>query len=299
MITLRQLRYFESVARHLHFGRAADECGISQPALSQQIREMEAVLGVRLIERGSRRIALTAKGEEIARRGLRILGDMRDLVDFARHDGAVLSGPLKLGVIPSVAPYLLPRALPQVHAAYPALDLRLRETWTQQLVEELLEGRLDLVLMALPVTEAGLESRKLFEDRFLLAARAGSPEADGSLASADAIAPDRLPLLEEGHCLRDQALRYCRIARSERLAGFGASSLATIMQMVANGYGVTLLPELCAEIEARDDRIALTPFAEPQPFRDIGLVWRASSARRHDFDALASLLVSTVSGRAA
>ena len=149
MITLRQLRYFESVARHLHFGRAADECGISQPALSQQIREMEAVLGVRLIERGSRRIALTAKGEEIARRGLRILGDMRDLVDFARHDGAVLSGPLKLGVIPSVAPYLLPRALPQVHAAYPALDLRLRETRTQQLVEELLEGRLDLVLMAL------------------------------------------------------------------------------------------------------------------------------------------------------
>jgi len=299
VITLRQLRYFEAVARHLHFGRAADECGVSQPALSQQIREMESLLGLPLIERGARRIALTAKGEEIARRGLRILGDVRDLTDFARHGGAVLSGTLKLGVIPSVAPYLLPNVLPRVQAAYPALELHLRETRTDQLVDELLQGHLDLVLMALPASEPGLESRRLFVDRFLLASRAGGDGHETRLATPDQIEPDRLLLLEEGHCLRDQALRYCGIGRSERMNGFGAASLATIMQMVANGYGVTLLPEICVGVEARDPRIELTRFAEPEPSRDIGLVWRSSSPRQPDFDAFGSLLVEALGERAA
>lgn len=291
MITLRQLRYFESLARHLHFGRAADECGVSQPALSQQIREMEETLGIALIERGPRRIALTDRGAEIARRGVRILGDMRDLTDFARHGSEILSGPLRLGVIPSVAPYLLPQALPRLQHDYPALQLRLRETRTGQLVDELMQGQLDVVLMALPVTEPGLESRRLFEDRFLLAAGRGSSEALAGPATAGDIAPERLLLLEEGHCLRDQALRYCRIAQTERLAGFGATSLATIMQMVANNYGVTLLPELCIAVEARDERVALIRFAEPQPSRQIGLVWRSASPRRRDFEALADILV--------
>ncbi|MCX5515904.1 LysR family transcriptional regulator [Kaistia algarum] len=294
MITLRQLRYFEAVARHLHFGRAADECGISQPALSQQIREMEGILGLPLIERATRRVALTAKGAEIARRGLRILGDVRDLTDFARHGGSVLSGSLKLGVIPSVAPYLLPRVLPKVQETYPALELQLRETRTDQLVDELLQGHLDLVLMALPAGEPGLDSRKLFKDRFLLASKAGSGETAIRLATPEAISPERLLLLEEGHCLREQALRYCGIARSGRMSGFGAASLSTIMQMVANGYGVTLLPEICVEIEARDKRIALTRFAAPEPSRDIGLVWRASSSRQHDFNAFGDLLTQTI-----
>ncbi len=294
MITLRQLRYFEAVARHLHFGRAADECGISQPALSQQIREMEAILGLPLVERGARRVALTAKGTEIARRGLKILGDVRDLTDFARHGASVLSGMLKLGVIPSVAPYVLPRVLPRVQQTYPTLELQLRETRTDQLVDELLQGQLDLVLMALPTGEPGLDSRKLFEDRFLLASRAGAAVDETRLATPDQIEPERLLLLEDGHCLRDQALRYCGIARTERMNGFGAASLSTIMQMVANGYGVTLLPEMCAEVEARDARIALTRFAAPEPSREIGLVWRSSSPRRHDFDAFGDMLVAAI-----
>jgi LysR family transcriptional regulator, hydrogen peroxide-inducible genes activator len=294
MITLRQLRYFEAVARHLHFGRAADECGVSQPALSQQIREMEAILGLPLIERGARRVALTAKGAEIARRGLRILGDVRDLTDFARHGGDVLSGSLKLGVIPSVAPYLLPRVLPDLQERYPTLELQLRETRTDQLVDELLQGHLDLLLMALPAGHGGLENRKLFKDRFLLASKAGGAEALSHLVTPDLIEPERLLLLEDGHCLRDQALRYCGIARSDRMSGFGAASLSTIMQMVANGYGVTLLPEICVDIEARDERIALTRFAEPEPSRDIGLVWRTASPRRHDFEAFGALLLEAI-----
>ncbi len=291
MITLRQLRYFEALARHNHFGRAAEECGISQPALSQQVQEMEALLGIALVERGARRVALTPKGEEIARRATRILGDVRDLADFARHGGGVLSGALKLGVIPSVAPYLLPKVLPLVHAAFPALDLQLRETRTDQLKQELMQGRLDAVLMALPAGDAHLESRPLFVDRFLLASSAGTADGGSPLASPEAIPADRLLLLEEGHCLRDQALTYCRLQKSELQASFGSASLATIMQMVANGYGVTLLPEICVDVEARDPRIALSRFAEPEPRREIGIVWRRSSPRRGDFEALGDLVI--------
>ncbi len=297
MITLRQLRYFEAVSRLLHFGRAAEECGISQPALSQQIQEMEAILGLPLIERGARRIALTPKGAEVARRATRILGDVRDLADFARDGGGVLSGTLRLGVIPSVAPYLLPKVLPLVHAAHPGLDLQLRETRTDQLKAELIQGRLDVLLMALPAGEPSLESRPLFVDRFLLASQAMAGGDGPRLARPEAIPPDKLLLLEEGHCLRDQALTYCRVQKSELQASFGSASLATIMQMVANGYGVTLLPEICVDVEARDPRIALSRFADPEPRREIGLVWRRSSPRRGDFDALGDLVVAAMAGR--
>ncbi|WP_018183548.1 hydrogen peroxide-inducible genes activator [Kaistia granuli] len=292
MITLRQLRYFEAVTRHLHFGRAADECSVTQPALSQQIQDLEATLGVALIERGSRRIAVTPKGEEIARRAVRILGEIRDLTDYALHGGAALTGPLRLGVIPSIAPYLLPKALPLVQSTYPKLELHLRETQTNALVDELAQGKLDVVLMALPARDAGFESLPLFVDRFLLATKADENADAKIFASPDKIPPDRLLLLEEGHCLRDQALTYCRIPRSEKMSGFGAASLSTIMQMVANGYGVTLLPEMCVAIEARDERIALSRFSAPEPEREIGLVWRRSSPRRADFEALGRLLMT-------
>ena len=294
MITLRQLRYFEAVARHLHFGKAAAECAVTQPALSQQISEMESTLGVPLLERSSRRIALTQKGEEIARRALRILGDVRDLTDYARHGSGVLSGPLRIGVIPSIAPYLLPKALPLVHSTYPALELQLRESHTNALVDELAQGKLDVVLMALPARDPSFDSLPLFIDRFLLASSAEMPPSGTTFTSPDLIPPERLLLLEEGHCLRDQALTYCRIPRSEKMSGFGAASLSTIMQMVANGYGVTLLPEICVPVEGRDSRIALSRFSAPEPQREIGLVWRRSSPRREDFKALGQLLITAV-----
>lgn len=292
MITLRQLRYFEAVTRHLHFGRAADECAVTQPALSQQIQDLEATLGVALLERGTRKITVTPKGEEIARRAVRILGEVRDLTDYAQHGGGALTGPLRLGVIPSIAPYLLPKALPLVQETYPRLELNLRETQTNALVDELAQGKLDVVLMALPARDQNFDSMPLFVDRFLLATKAEDVPDATEFASPDMIPPDRLLLLEEGHCLRDQALTYCRIPRSEKMSGFGAASLSTIMQMVANGYGVTLLPEMCVAIEARDERIALSRFSAPEPQREIGLVWRRSSPRRADFEALGHLLMA-------
>ncbi len=291
MVTLRQLRYLEALADTRHFGNAADACAISQPALSMQIKELEDELQVSLVERRKSGIVLTEQGEEIVRRGRTVLASVRDLVDYAKHRGRLLSGPLKLGAIPSIAPYLLPAALPQLKQRFPELALQLRETMTDTLLRELLSGELDIILIALPVAEPDLETLPLFQDKFLLAVPAGKEGKKKRSGAADLLANERLLLLEEGHCLRDQALSFCRLVSPEARESFGASSLATIVQMVAFGHGVTLLPELAvaSEVHHRSD-ISLLRFAAPEPSREVGLVWRKTSPRKHDFAALAALL---------
>jgi LysR family transcriptional regulator, hydrogen peroxide-inducible genes activator len=278
------LRYFASLARHQHFGRAADDCAVTQPALSMQIRELEREIGVELVERRAGEVALTTTGIEVAKRAERILAAARDLVDFARHR-EILSGSLKLGIIPTLAPYLLPRLLPRLQQAYPSLRLDVRETQTAALIGELVAGDLDCVLLALPVEHADVDTVSLFKDRFLLAASADEPMPRRPLKAED-VDQHRLILLEEGHCLRDQALAFCATKRRDSAAALGSTSLATVMQMVANGYGVTLVPEIAAEVEVRDRRVALKRFAAPEPGRTIGLAWRRTSPRRRDFDAL-------------
>jgi len=284
MISLRQLRYFASLARHRHFGRAAGDCAVTQPALSMQIRELEREIGAELVERRPGEIALTATGIEVALRAERILAAARDLVDFAQHR-EVLSGGLKLGIIPTLAPYLLPRLLPHLQHAYPSLRLDMRETQTSALVGELIAGDLDCLLLALPIEHADVETAALFEDRFLLAAPAGEPMPRRAL-KAEEVDQGRLILLEEGHCLRDQALAFCHTTPRNSAAALGSTSLATVMQMVANGYGVTLVPEIAADVEVRDDRVTLKRFRAPEPGRTIGLAWRKTSPRRGDFAAL-------------
>jgi LysR family hydrogen peroxide-inducible transcriptional activator len=288
MITLRQLRYLAALARNRHFGKAAEECAVTQPALSMQIRELERELGVDLIERRPGEIAVTETGIEVARRADHILAATRDLVDFARHRD-VLSGPLKLGIIPTLAPYLLPRVLPLLQARYAALRLDVRETQTDTLVEELAAGALDCLLLAMPVEGADVETIVLFDDRFLLAAPAAEPLPKRRVTVAD-VDQRRLILLEEGHCLRDQALAFCASKTRDTPAGLGATSLATVMQMVANGYGVTLVPEIAADVEVRDARVKLTRFAAPEPGRVIGLAFRRTSPRRKDFDTLGAVV---------
>jgi len=249
MITLRQLRYLTALARNRHFGKAAEECAVTQPALSMQIRELERELGADLVERRPGEIAVTEIGLEVAQRAERILAATRDLVDFARHRD-VLSGPLKLGIIPTLAPYLLPRVLPLLQRRYPALRLDVRETQTDTLVAELIAGALDCLLLALPVEAGDVETIPLFDDRFLLAAPASDPLPKRRVTIAD-VDERRLILLEEGHCLRDQALAFCAAKTRDAAASLGATSLATVMQMVANGYGVTLVPEIAADVEPR------------------------------------------------
>ncbi len=290
MVTLRQLRYLESLARHRHFGRAAEACAVSQPALSMQIKDLEHDLGAVLVERRSNDVSLTETGLEIARRAERILSEVSDLEDFARHRGAVLTGTLRFGVIPSIAPYLLPRLLPVLQERHPDLELELRETQTRFLVEELTRGSLDVVMIALPAPVAEIETLPLFDDAFLLAAPSGDALPARNRITADDIDPERLILLEEGHCLRDQALAFCSDASGGSLRELGATSLTTVMQMVANGYGITLIPEIAVPVEARDDRVRLLRFAKPEPFRTVGLGWRRTSPRAHDFRALGEIV---------
>jgi LysR family transcriptional regulator, hydrogen peroxide-inducible genes activator len=289
-ITLKQLRYFDALAREQHFGRAAESCSVTQPALSMQIQELEASLGLALVERTRSGVKLTPKGVEIGLRAQRLLNDARDLVDYAKQSAGVLSGALRLGVIPSIAPYLLPPLLPLLRQHYPDLVLHVRETQTQPLTADLAEGKLDVLLLALPIKHPDIETQAIFDDRFLLAMPSSAKMTGRVRATKELIEGDRLLLLEEGHCLRDQALTYCSLQQVDTVNTFGASSLSTIVEMVAAGMGITLLPEICLGVESRNRAIKLVRFVDPEPSRSVGLAWRRSSPRRDDFKALGALV---------
>jgi LysR family hydrogen peroxide-inducible transcriptional activator len=292
MITLRHLRYFEALSRHRHFGRAAEECSVTQPALSMQMRELETLLGTPLIERRRGDVQLTEVGHEVARRARDILATVLDLTEFTRRSSGPLAGPFVLGAAPSIAPYLLPGALPRIRDEFPALELVIRETLTASLVSELVAGRIDAILVSLPLEHPDVETLPLFEDHLLYAAPAQSAGAlPGHMLTPHVIAADRLLLLEEGHCLREQLLSICNVPQALVRHQNGASSLSTLVQLVANGYGVTLLPELATPMEIGDEpRIALTRFKDPAPRRTVGLAWRRSSPRTQDFHALGEII---------
>jgi LysR family hydrogen peroxide-inducible transcriptional activator len=292
MISLRQLKYFDAVARTGHFGKAAERCSVTQPALSMQVQELEKLLGIQLLERGRNGVMLTEGGKEIAQRAARVLADVRDIVDLARRQGDVLSGPLRFGVIPSVAPYILPQLLPMLRKQVPELDLHIRESQTQTLIGELADGQLDLLLLALPIEHPDIETIRLFDDRFLLAMATSHRMSNQVKATPDLLENDRLLLLEEGHCLRDQALAFCNLRRIENINTFGASSLSTLVQMVANGLGMTLLPELAVPLEAGRGDIHLMRFADPEPQRVVGLAWRRSSPRKRHFVELGQMIMA-------
>ncbi|MEO1695606.1 MAG: LysR substrate-binding domain-containing protein, partial [Pseudomonadota bacterium] len=273
--TIRQLRYFDALARHAHFGRAARASAISQPALSMQIRELEDALGVVLIERGARQFNLTHVGEVVAERATAILRDIDELSDLARASHDHLVGRLRLGIIPTVGPYLLPATLARLTETHPSLDTLVRETTTERLIEELREGKLDAAILALPVSEPSLEEIALFEEPFVLVRPAA--DRDAPLPDATSLGKMRLLLLEEGHCFRAQALSFCSQPTARPHDLLDASSLATLVQMVAAGFGVTLLPEMAVATEARSADVAISRFAAPEPKRAIGMVWRKSN----------------------
>jgi LysR family hydrogen peroxide-inducible transcriptional activator len=303
MITLKQLRYLAALAREKHFGRAAEACAVTQPALSMQIRELERELGAEVVERRPNEVELTAVGAAVAERAETILSAVGDLVDLARHHNRTLVGPLRLGVIPTVAPYVLPRLLPTLQQLYPELRLDVRESQTQNLLGELSRGEIDAAMVALPLEgDQSFETLPLIEDCFLLAVPAAEPRFRSSKrVSVHDVDPQTLILLEEGHCLRDQALALCAVSRrfggARGEARLGATSLSTVTQMVANGYGVTLLPELAAEVELRDARVKALHFRDPQPKRTIGLVWRKTSPRGRDFAALGDIVKRTFASK--
>src|SRR6201995_4635287 len=272
-VTLRQLRYFDALARHGHFGRAAEACAISQPALSMQIKEMERALGGALLERSARQVALTQFREELLQRGRAILGPVDELGDFARASQDRLAGRLRVGMIPTIAPYLLPKVIENLARLHPELDIHVRETLTPRLIKEVAEGRIDTAIVAMPVSEPSLTEVALFTENFLLV-RPG--EAEGTpVPSRETLREMKLLLLEEGHCFRDQALSFCNMQAPREV--LDASSLSTLVQMVGAGIGVTLIPEMAVEVETRSAPVSLARFKNPQPSRTIGMVWRKSS----------------------
>ena len=280
-LTLKQLRYFSALAETLHFGKAAKLCHVSQPALSMQIKDLEGHLGITLVERSSTRLLLTFEGQEIAKRARDILMSVQDLTELASHHRHPLAGRLRLGVIPSVGPYVLPTLLPAVHRAYPDLELRLRESQTHSLIADLMEGHLDLLILALPVEPYDVDTMVLFDDQFSIALPKDHRLADRTEIAQGELAAEHLLLLEEGHCLRDQALAVCQSTKTDE---FRASSLTTVVQMVANGYGVTILPALALDAEiGQSSKIKIVPFADPIPSRTIGLAWRRSTPHGEEF----------------
>jgi LysR family hydrogen peroxide-inducible transcriptional activator len=294
-LTLRQLRYFDALARHSHFGRAAAACAISQPALSMQIKELEDALGAVLIERGARQVRLTRLGEEAAARVRGILRSVDELSDFARASRDRFAGRLRMGMIPTIAPYLLPTVMGSLGRTHPELDVHVREAPTSKLIEELGEGRLDTAIVALPVSEPSLTEVALFEEDeedFLLVRPA---EEEGTpVPGSEALREMRLLLLEEGHCFRDQALSFCNMQSSLLREVLDASSLSTLVQMVGAGMGVTLIPEMAMAVETRSAAVSVARFADPQPSRTIGMVWRKTSPL-----AAQLLQLSKVVGRSA
>jgi LysR family transcriptional regulator, hydrogen peroxide-inducible genes activator len=274
-ITLRQLRYFDALAAHSHFGHAAAACGISQPALSMQVKELEGVLGDVLIERGARQVRLTRFGEETALRVRDILRSVDELADFARASRGHLAGRLRLGMIPTIAPYLLPAVIGNLTRMHPEVDIHVREALTSKLIQELAEGRLDTAIVALPVSEPSLTEVALFAEKFLLV-RPGKDEGTPVPDSATLCAM-RMLLLEEGHCFRDQALSFCKMQSSLPRETLDASSLSTLVQMVGAGLGVTLIPEMAVAVETRSAPVSVARFKDPQPSRTIGMIWRRTS----------------------
>ena len=287
-LTLKQLRYADAVARLGHFGRAAEACGISQPALSMQIGQMEAALGGPLFERGARRASLTGLGEALAPRIRDILRSVDELGAAARQGEEDLPGRLRLGVIPTVAPYLLPQVIAALADRSPDLDLQVRETQTARLVGDLHEGRLDAAILALPVGEPGLEEAALFDEAFMLVRPAR--DAGKAVPGAEGLRALRLLLLEEGHCFRDQALAFCALNPTGPRELLDGSSLSTLVQMVSAGIGVTLIPEMAVGIETRSANVAIDRFADPQPQRTIGMVWRKASPLAPQFLRVADLV---------
>ncbi|MCL2716580.1 MAG: LysR substrate-binding domain-containing protein [Alphaproteobacteria bacterium] len=273
-VTLRQLRYFEALARLGHFGRAADSCAISQPALSMQIKEMEEELGGALLERGARQVVLTGLGTELATRARAILCAVDELGDVARVSRDRLAGALRIGMIPTVAPYLLPAIIHSLSTAHPELDIRVREALTSTLLQELGDGRLDTAIVALPLSERTLTEVSLFKENFLFVRP--SADADQPVPDPDRLRQMRLLLLEEGHCFRDQALAFCHM-HNPRADALDASSLSTLVQMVGAGIGVTLIPEMALAVESRAAPVAVARFPNPQPCRTIGMVWRKTT----------------------
>ena len=287
---MKQLQYLVALADTRHFGRAAERCHITQSTLSAGIRDLESVLGTAVAERSNRHVLITRVGEQIAERAKALLRDAEEVMEVARAGRSPMTGEMRLGVIPTIGPFLLPRVLPALREMYPELTVYLREEQTAPLLARLEDGEVDAALIALPYDTGDLDTRAILEDEFLFACNRDHALAGAGAVPLDALAGEPLLLLEEGHCLRGHALDVCRMGDKRARAQFEASSLHTLVQMVAAGVGVTLVPRLAADAGiTRGTGISLSPLAAPAA-RQVGLSWRRTSLRAEEFRLLGDAL---------
>jgi LysR family hydrogen peroxide-inducible transcriptional activator len=286
----KQLQYFVALADKQHFGKAAEASHVSQSAFSNAIKELEAVLDTQLVDRTNRQVTITAAGQDIATQARLVLRDIEQLVDMAAQGRQPLTGDLRLGVIPTIAPFLLPRVLPKLRRQHPKLRLYLIEDQTQRIVQRLTDGDLDVLLLALPWEMRGVDTEVLFNDRFCLASRKGTTRVDPENYRFDRLAADSILLLEDGHCLRDHALAACRIRSTQKVQPFAASSLLTLVEMVDADMGISFLPEMAAgSALLRNTQVEMHPLSD-RSHRKIGLAWRKGSNRVEEFRLLGSFL---------
>jgi LysR family hydrogen peroxide-inducible transcriptional activator len=288
--TVRQLEYLVAVARSLNFRQAAKKCRVSQPALSAQIARLEELLGVMLFERDRKHVLLTPVGREIAGRAERLLAGFDDIIQAALVSGAPTAGPLRLGVIPTIAPYMMPKVLEALRQRFPDLELFFKEEQTARLLELLNDGTLDVLLLALEADLGDVETRSVVRDHFVFAAWSEHPLARRRTIHQDDLEGERVLLLEDGHCLKDQVWAICRANGVKSTIDFRATSLSTLAQMVSTGVGVTLLPALAVPIEAQLPGLIVRPFLKPVPYRTLGLAFRKTSPRKELFSELARML---------
>ena len=284
--TTKQLRYFVALAEHRHFGRAAEACFVSQSAFSIAIKELESLLQTRLVDRNNRQVTVTALGKEVATQARLCLRDLETLVEIAQTERDPLGGSIRLGVIPTIAPFLLPRVLPGLRKTFPQLKLFLHEDVTQELHTRLMEGELDAILIAFPYDLRGVETMKLFRDRFMLACREGTTLVDPTNYRFSRLNEESVLLLEDGHCLRDHAIAACRIRDTQKVRRFAASSLLTLIEMVDADLGVTFLPEM-AEGSAMLQATGVRTYPLPErSHRQVGLAWRRGTGSAQAFESL-------------
>lgn len=288
--TLRQLQYFLALTETAHFGRAAERCFVSQSAFSNAIQELESSLGSQLVDRTNRNVTITATGQDVAVQARLVMRDVESLVEIARGESEPLAGELRLGVIPTIAPFMLPGALPKLRKTYPNLELLLAEDQTERIYGRLMGGELDVLLLALPWQMQGVEELPLFRDAFCLACRDGTTRVDPENYRYNRLDADSILLLEDGHCLREHALAACKLRDTQKVRRFGASSLLTLIEMVDADLGITFLPEMAqGSAMLRNTRVKLWPLGE-RSYRTIGLVWRKGSRRVEEFRLLGDFL---------
>jgi len=292
--TVKQLRYLVALEKHLHFGRAAEACFVTQSAFSVAIKDLEEILNVSLVDRTNRSVVFTSVGKSVAQQARLAIFDMEGIVDLCKSEQEPLSGVLKMGVIPTIAPFLLPKILPKIRKKFPNLDLYLKEEQTKKIHQLLLDGELDVLLLALPFELSNTETLSIFNDAFKLAYRRGTKLIDPDNFAPNKLNEESIMLLEDGHCIRDHALSACNIGRKNKISKFSASGLYSLVQMVDSDLGVTFIPQMAIDSDLLKNTRVQVKDLKDKSYREIGLAWRKSSVRKNEFTLLADAIQECV-----